>query len=96
MHIQSYVLSAHFDEMDTHHLQVRFGDIVLMTVCEPAGPGDGSSFGVWDGDGTNDDDSDADPVLIYYTRDFPDVNACWKAAVRSAYFFAAEKWHFIA
>ena len=90
-----YVLVAKFDEMDERHLQIMFKDKVLVTVCEPSGPGDQSRFGVWIGDGLDDNDEEAEPESTFFTHHFMDVNGCWKAAVRRAYELAAIEWNLI-
>lgn len=83
-----FVLSAEFVEGVDFHLQIRLGNVVLATVCEPCGPGFQSEFCVWDGDGLDEDDEETTPLKRFYTSHTLNVNKMWKEAVAYAYAYA--------
>jgi hypothetical protein len=71
--------------LEDQHLQLIIGGKVVMTICEPAGPGDQSQVCVWYGDGLDDNDDEAEPVRRFYTHHYLDVKRCWDEAVKHAY-----------
>ena len=94
----SYALTVRHEAGEDFY-QILFGDKVLATVSEPCGPGNQSEFAVYRGTGLDEEsDEEAVPVMRFKTVDFKhgdrdkDIEACWRAAVRSAYFVAQEQW----
>lgn len=88
-----HVLVTKIDEMDDRHVNICLGNKILATVCEPSGPGGGMVYGVWIGDGLNENDEEATPIKLFHSYNHQlDGDRAWLAAVKCAYQLALDFW----